>query len=102
MKRVDFVVTWLAISIVLLSILVAWAFVRWFDMVMFHVAIGAIFGMVSTIPIWLLFKVAYRDRGVVSRPTVKRWRPSVDEYADFDDSDDDDVALINCEWRVVP
>lgn len=66
-------VTWLAITIVFASILVAWAFVRWFDMAMLHVAIGAIFGMVSTVPIWLLFKITYRP--TVRRNTIDgKWR----------------------------
>ena len=67
-------VTWLAITIVFASILVAWAFVRWFDMVMLHVSLGAIFGMIATLPIWLLFKVAYRPTVTRCNTIDGKWR----------------------------
>lgn len=90
MNRKDFIYIWLSMTIVLLSILVAWAFVRWFDVVMLSVSVGAIFGMVSTIPVWLLFKVLYREPVA----PVERIRPTVKRCAG-------DVSSINGEWRVV-
>lgn len=94
MTRKDFVVTWLSILIVFASILVAYAFVRWFDAVMASVAIGAIFGVAATIPIWLLARAAFGHRSD-ARPT-ERLRPTVKRCDDAGD-----IPSINGEWRVV-
>ena len=90
----NIVVTWLAISIVLLSILVAWLFVRWFDAVMVSVSIGAIFGMLATFNIWLLALAAYPAKKP-EKPT-ERLRPTVKRCDDAGA-----VSSINGEWRVV-
>ncbi|MGE3487945.1 MAG: hypothetical protein AB7L09_24760 [Nitrospira sp.] len=98
MTRKDYMVSWLAMSVVLVSILAGWCFVRLFDMVMFSVSVGAIAGMLATIPIWLLARYAYREPVERIRPTTYRWQPGPDEYADFDDSDE---VAISTRWWVV-
>ena len=94
MTRKDFVVTWLSMLIIFATILVAYAFVRWLDAVMISVAIGAIFGVAATFPIWLLARAAFGHRSEV-RP-VERIRPTVRRCDDAET-----VASINGDWKVV-
>lgn len=73
----DIAYIWLSITIVFASILVAWLFARWFDLVMLHVSLGAIFGMIATLPIWLLFKAVYGGSVAPQTPVERcngEWR----------------------------